>query len=234
MKSNNQPKNKIRVAILDDHQTMLDGYAYRLTGHANIQVVSTARFGDQLEPMLESNTIDVLLLDVGVPSSAEDPNPYPLLYLLPRIRKNYPELAILIISMHKLRSLVQAVMDAGAKGYIVKDDTQAIMKLGEIISSVAAGGVYFSDQSFAALVSKPAQQDDVQLLTKRQREVLSLCAAKPGETIEKLASELGVAGSTLRNLLSDSYKRLKVRNLAAAIIKARELGLITPLPPSPA
>jgi DNA-binding NarL/FixJ family response regulator len=49
--------------------------------------------------------------------------------------------------------------------------------------------------------------------------------------MELIAKDLNIAGSTLRNLLSDSYKRLKVRNLTAAIIRARELGLITPLPP---
>lgn len=231
MQKNNDPKNKIQVAILDDHQSMLDGYAYRLSQHDNIHVAGTARYGDELEDMLEKNKIDVLILDVGVPSSADDQNPYPLLYLLPRLRKSYPDVAILIISMHKLRSLVQAVMQAGAKGYILKDDNQAIMKLGEIVTSVAAGGVYFSDQSFAAWVSGPDDEDEIKLLTQRQREVLSLCAAKPGHTMDRIAKELDIAGSTLRNLLSDSYKRLKVRNLAGAIIKARELGLITPLPP---
>ena len=48
---------------------------------------------------------------------------------------------------------------------------------------------------------------------------------------EDIAGKLGVANSTLRNLLSDSYKRLKVNNLAAAIMKARQLGFITPLDP---
>jgi DNA-binding NarL/FixJ family response regulator len=233
MKMNSSLKQPhIRIAILDDHQSTLDGYAYRLTPYKNIEVVATARYASQLDEMLEKQPINVLILDVGVPSSEEDENPYPLLYLLPRLRKAYPEMAILIISMHKLHSLVQAVMKAGAKGYILKDDTQAIMQLGEIVTSVAAGGVYFSEGSFAALVNQPAPEQDVNLITKRQQEALSLCAAKPGYTMDKIAEELDIAGSTLRNLLSDSYKRLKVRNLAAAIIKARELGLITPLPPA--
>lgn len=224
-------KEKINVALLDDHQGILDGHAFRLSSHKNIEVVATARFGDQLEPMLAEHDIDVLILDVGVPASEEDKSPYPLLYLLPRLKDQYPHMAILIISMHKVRAMVQAVMQAGARGYILKDDTKATMQLGEIVTSVAAGGVYFSEQSFAAWVNNPAPQDDVQLLTQRQRQVLSLCAARPAYTMAMIAKELSIAGSTLRNLLSDSYKRLKVRNLAAAIIKARELGLITPMPP---
>jgi DNA-binding NarL/FixJ family response regulator len=233
MKAKSSPKKKkIRVAILDDHQGTLDGYAYRLTPYKNINVVATARFGDQLEGMLANGGVDVLLLDVGVPASENDPNPYPLLYMLPRLHEQHPDMTILIISMHKQRTLVKAVMDAGAKGYILKDDRQAIVQLGEIISSVAAGGVYFSEQSFAMLTNKQTSPEGVRPITKRQREVLSLLAAKPDAKMDALAKELNIVPSTLRNLLSDSYKRLKVRNLASAIGRARELGLITPYPPS--
>ncbi len=234
MKAKASPRKKrIRVAILDDHQGTLDGYAYRLTPYKNINVVATARFGDQLEGMLSNDGVDVLLLDVGVPSAENDPNPYPLLYMLPRLHEQHPDMAILIISMHKQRTLVKAVMDAGAKGYILKDDRQAIVQLGEIITSVAAGGVYFSEQSFAMLTNRPSSTEGVGPITKRQSEVLSLFAAKPDAKMEDLAKELDIASSTLRNLLSDSYKRLNVRNLASAIGRARELGLITPFPPSP-
>lgn len=224
-------QRKIQVAILEDHPGTVDGYIYRLSLSPNIEVVATARFGDQLEAMLAGHSVDVLILDVSVPASKDGHTPYPLFNVLPRIKKEYPSLTILVISMNKQRTLVRAVMDAGAKGYILKDDEQAFLKLGEIVTSVAAGGVYFSQQSYEALTNKPNLNDDVEMLTERQREALSLCAAYPGYTKDKIARKLGIASSTLRNLLSDSYRRLKVNNLAAAIIKARQLGLITPLDP---
>jgi DNA-binding NarL/FixJ family response regulator len=224
---------KIKVAILDDHQSAVDGYAYRLSSHKNIDVVATANFGDQLEPLLAQNEVDVLVLDVSVPTSESDQNPYPLLYLVPRLRADYPKMAILIISMHKQRTLVRAVMEAGANGYILKDDRQAIMQLGEIVKSVAAGGVYFSEQSYAVLSEKSPLVDDVQLLTKRQLQALSYSAAFPDVSTKQLAKELNIGPSTLRNLLSTTYGRLGVNSRAAAIAKARELGLITPYPPEP-
>jgi DNA-binding NarL/FixJ family response regulator len=170
---------KIKVAILDDHQSAVDGYAYRLANHTNIDVVATANFGDQLEPLLAKTEVDVLVLDVSVPTSESDQNPYPLLHLVPRLRADFPNMAILIISMHKQRTLVRAVMEAGANGYILKDDRQAIVQLGEIVKSVAAGGVYFSEQSYAVLSEKSPLVDDVQLLTKRQLQALSYSAAFP-------------------------------------------------------
>lgn len=224
-------KGKIRVAILDDHPGMVDGYLYRLSGSPNIEVVASARFGDELEPMLAAHEVDVLILDVSAPASRGEHTPYPLFSVLPRIQSEHPQTAVLIISMFKQRTLVQAVMQAGAKGYIVKDDEEALKRLGEIVTSVAAGGVYFSRESYDAWTNKAGQLDDVRMLTERQREVLSLYASNPGLTTEDIAGKLGVANSTLRNLLSDSYKRLKVNNLAAAIMKARQLGFITPLDP---
>ena len=70
-------------------------------------------------------------------------------------------------------------------------------------------------------------QADESLLTARQQEILSLIAAYPELTTTELALKLGVAHSTVRNLLSGAYAQLRVRNLAAAVVKARHLGLIT-------
>ena len=122
-------------------------------------------------------------------------------------------------------------MEAGAKGYIIKDDREAILQLGDIITSVAAGGVFFSKQSYDVLAGEETDPGEIKMLTKRQLEALSLCAADPNMSTAILAEKLSIAPSTLRNLLSDSYLRLNVNNRAAAISKARQLGLITPYPP---
>ncbi len=66
------------------------------------------------------------------------------------------------------------------------------------------------------------------ILTKRQIEAPSLCAAYPDESLASLADKLSVTGSTIRNLLSNTYLRLGVSHRAAAIAKARQLALITP------
>jgi DNA-binding CsgD family transcriptional regulator len=70
------------------------------------------------------------------------------------------------------------------------------------------------------------------MLTPRQLEALSLCASHPDGETGLLANQLGVTGSTLRNLLSNSYLRLGVRTRAAAIAKAHQLGIL-PVEPEP-
>lgn len=234
MPKKNSANQKVRVAILDDHQSVVDGYAFRLNEHKDIDVVATANYGDQLEPLLKKHAVDVLLLDVTVPTAEKDHNPYPILHVMPRLRETYPDMDILIISMHKQRALVRAIMEAGANGYILKDDRQAILQLGEIIKSVAAGGVYFSEKSYAVISDTSGPEDDVHILTTRQLEALSYCAAFPGVSTKVLARELRISDSTLRNLLSNAYSRLGVNSRAAAISKARELGMITPYSSHPA
>lgn len=221
----------IKVGILDDHQSTIDGYKFRLSDSHNIEVVATATYGEELEALVRDSDLDLLLLDVSVPTSPENPNPYPILHDIPKLLQNYPELAVLIISMHNQRTLIKAVMETGSSGYILKDDRQSILKLGEVITSVASGGVYFSQQSYNLIMSKNG--DDSSNLTKRQKEVLSLCASRPNSTTADIANKLDILPSTVRNLLSSSYLRLKVSNRAAAILRARELGLITPSAPDP-
>jgi len=120
--------------------------------------------------------------------------------------------------VHNEPALVKALVNTGISGYIFKSDSNSIIRLPAIIKKIAEGGTFFSSDE-----NLDKGQD---LLTGRQLEVISLCAEFPDTPAEKLALELGIAGSTFRNLLSESYERLNVRTKAAAIARARTLGLI--------
>jgi two-component system response regulator NreC len=218
--------SRIRVAILDDHQSIIDGLSYRLSMNPRIQIVSTATYGEELEPMISENEIDVLLLDVSVPNTPENHNPFPVLHIIPRLLKNYPKLSILIISMFTQHSLIDALVNTGISGYIFKDDQSSIQEIDKIVEKVANGGIYFSQGAYWDPNEKPVDS----LLTERQLEALSLSASRPdGDTIS-LAKKLGISGSTMRNLLSGAYLRLGVRTRAAAIAKAQQLGILPSTP----
>jgi len=218
---------KIRVAILDDHQGIIDGYQFRLNGAADIEVVATAIYGEELETILANNQVDVLLLDVHVPSSASNPNPYPILYQIPKLLQIYPDLSVLVISMHAQRTLINAIMESGASGYILKDDQASIRELASIVRMVANGGVHLSPLAYQQLLKRHTGELG-QPLTPRQLEALSLCAAHPGASTAELAQKMNIAHSTMRNLLSGTYLKLKVRTRAEAVARARQSGLITP------
>ena len=216
-------KNKIRVAIMDDHQGIVDGYRYRLSQVPEIELVATLAYGEDLEPALKEQPVDVLILDVNVPVSPNNSNPYPILHTIPSLLQRYPDLEILVISMFGDRSLIRAVVEAGASGYILKNDSQVIQELGKTILSIANGDVCFSEKAWKIFIGKKDEP-----FTSRQLEALSLCAAYPNSKTAELARKMEIANSTLRNLLSTVYLKLGVQTRAAAIAKAREQGIITP------
>jgi two-component system nitrate/nitrite response regulator NarL len=216
-------KKKIRVTIMDDHQSIVDGYLYRLNGVPEIEVIATLGYGDELETSLKEHPVDVLVLDVQVPISPGDPNPYPILHTIPKLLQLYPDLVILVISMHDQRGLIRAIVEAGASGYVLKNDNKILQELGKAILTIAEGGVCFSDRALKAFLTKNEEP-----FTPRQLEALSLCASYPNSKTAELARRMKIANSTLRNLLSIVYLKLGVQTRAAAIAKARELGVITP------
>jgi DNA-binding NarL/FixJ family response regulator len=222
-----QVKNKLRVALLDDHQGILDGYRYRLTRDPEIEVVATLYFGEELEDALARTQVDVLLLDLQVPTNPDNRNPFPILHLIPKLLSEYPRLSILIISMHAQPALIHSAMEAGASGYILKEDQELIRELPAIIHCVGQGEIRMSHQAYQQLLRRHTNELK-QPLTNRQLEALSLCAAYPDEIADDLALRMQIASSTFRNLLSNAYLKLNVRSRAAAVEKARRLGLLPP------
>jgi DNA-binding NarL/FixJ family response regulator len=183
---------------------------------------------DLLNMLEEQDPIHVLILDVNVPTSRTNSSPYPILYLLPVLLQRHPNLNILVISMHKENVLIKALIDAGASGYVFKDDREALQQFCLVIRTIASGNVYFSREAHKIIMRKSSAS---QPLSPRQMEVLSLCAAYPEKTTAELASMLAVADATVRNTLSVLYMRLGVRGRTAALFKARELGILTDMHP---
>jgi DNA-binding NarL/FixJ family response regulator len=168
------------------------------------------------------------LLDIGVPISADNSSPYPILHVIPDLLQKYANLVILVISMHAERSMIRAVMEAGSSGYILKDDRTTLRDLENVVISVASGGIHLSRQANDILLR--AGTGEIDLLSRRQREALSLCLAYPDSTTAELAKKMSISNSTIRNLLSGAYIKLGVRTRVSAVSKARQMGLITPEP----
>ena len=220
-------KKKINVAILDDHLIIADGYKYRLEKDETISVIASVQYADELMPMIESNEIDVLILDVGVPISKTNSNNYPIITVVQEIKELYPKILILVISMHNQRSLINGLMRAGASGYIVKEDSQNIRNLNNIVTAISTGGVFFSQDTYELLNPENVRKETPELSAKMMN-VLSIAASHPEYRMEDIAEILNMAPSTVRNTFSRAYGRLEVSNRTAAISKAQQLGILPP------
>ena len=215
----------VKVGILDDHPIVLSGYKAQLEQSPHIEVLWMARYYNEVQPHLSAHPPDVLILDASVDISPEDTHTFPILHEIPALLEKYPDMNILVISMHDRKAFIKAIQHAGASGYILKDDVESNQNLAEIIMAVAEEEIYYSPRAEHMLASPLG---DTPQLTKRQVEILSYCASSPNQTTKQLAESLNLAHSTIRNHLSDIYLRLGVRKMVSAIEKARQLGLITP------
>jgi len=217
--------NKIRVVIMDDHPLFVEGYLSRLSNCPTIEVVGTAYDGETMEAVLAKNPADIILMDVKVPLRAVGDEPYPILAAIPRLLQAYPDLEVLVVSMHDQPTLIRSILEAGASGYVLKEDRYFLDSLPDVITLVAKGGMYMSPVAKQRYFK---QSNSGPQLTPRQLQALSMCAAYPDANTSQLADKLGVAGSTIRNLLSNAYIILDVHSRVAAVAKAQQLGLITP------
>jgi DNA-binding NarL/FixJ family response regulator len=217
--------NNIQVGILDDHSAVIDGYKFKLRNAHDIEIAWAVGYYSEVLPNLKKHPVDVLILDASVANAPDDANIFPILHVIPSLLEEFPELYILIISMHNRRAFIRSVMQAGASGYIVKDDKDSHEKLAAIIRKIALGEIYYS-VSVATMLHN--LEVSIPNLTQRQREALAIKAANPNISTRDLADKMKIAPSTARNLLSDAYTRLGVQNISGAVAKAQQLGLITP------
>ncbi len=222
-------KNRmINVAILEDHQSIIDGYLYRLQGAPGIHVAATAKYGEELGAMLKQHhPIHVLIVDIQVPVSPKRQDVYyPVIKAIPGLLEKYPSMYILAITMHTQMVFVEELIEASVNGIIYKDETESIEKLAKIVEKIANGDFYFSEMA-SQKIKEIQKYNSKPILSARQREVLNLCAKDPDCTTKNIAEELGIKDSSVRTMLSLVYERLGVRNRTAAIEKARKLGLIS-------
>ena len=222
------PPLALRVATLDGFQGILDGYRFRFDPLPNVTVVVESLYATDFEAALASSSpVDVALMALHAPMSPSNPSTYPVMYTLPRLLERYPRLAIVIFAAQANAPQIHAIIEAGARGYIYKGDAQIYPVLGQVLAIVHQGGTYYSPTSQGALRQMDGQPGKHPLLTKRQLEALSLCAAYPHYTISDVAQVMGVRASTARNMLSQSYERLEVASRHEAVARAETLGLVT-------
>jgi two-component system uhpT operon response regulator UhpA len=221
---------RINVSILERFQATIDGYCFRLGENPDIEIRLIYFNAEDFLNELAKKETNVLITGISVRTSAENLNPFPILYYLEQFMRIKPDLKVLVISYVIQPQLIESLIDLGVNGFINKEDNKSIQNLATIVRLVADGGTYFSQ----GIQHNHFTGKGDRLLTKRQTEVLYFCSAYPDESTFTLGKMLNVSGSTLRNILSSIYLKLNVRTRTAAIMKAKELGILpTDLPYDP-
>jgi DNA-binding NarL/FixJ family response regulator len=209
------PPRRLRLVIVDDHALVRGAYARLLSFEDDITVVGEAGDADAALATVQRlwPAVDLVLLDLSLPGrSGFD--------LLVRWAARWPELPVLVCSMHDSAQWVAKALDAGARGFVTKSSEPSWLP--QAIRRAAAGEIVLSPDAQASLAN-PAAQPPQSLLSPREFEVLLLLARGAG--VERVAQALHIAPKTAANLQASLRAKLGLGNAVELLHYARRHGL---------
>jgi DNA-binding NarL/FixJ family response regulator len=213
----------VRVLICDDQAVVREGLAAILSTDSEIEVVGLAENGRQALGLLEETQPDVVLMDLKMPVLNG-------VQATSRLRRDYPDIQVLVLTTYADDRWLFDAIRAGASGYLLKDTRRD-----ELIAAVkgTAAGKCFLDPSVAGKLiqqvaaprpAEPPCDAEVEPLTEREREVVSLLAE--GHSNPEIARRLHLAPGTVRNYVSGILQKLGVADRTQAAIVALRRGLV--------
>lgn len=198
--------NLIRILLVDDHAVVRAGLRNALQEMPDVSVVGEVDDGADLFPALQMSTANLLLIDVNMPNF----NP---IEAVQRIRSQYPELKILVVSAFDDDIYVQGLMNVGVSGYHLKDQPLSDLRLA--IQKVMSGQRWVSGRLLDKLIQVDASQRETLKLTKRQKQILRLL--QRGLDNFGIGREIGISIKTVENHLTRMYRQLGVSSRLEAV-----------------
>lgn len=209
---------KITVLLAEDHHLIRAALVSFLAQEPDFEVIGEEGDGSKIIDKVEALKPNVLILDVHMPG-------HRVLKTTKTLKQKYPDLNILALSAYLQREYVVGLLQAGADGYILKDDpTESLV---EGIRAVMRGRRWVSTRAMDMLVQSVDSLQQQQLaddLTDREIEVLRLVAA--GMRNSQIAEEMFLTEQTIKNYLRKIFEKLMVESRVEAVVLAIKLGLI--------
>lgn len=215
---------KTRVLIADDHTIVRSGVRLLLQAEPDIEVVGEALDGGQAVTMAESLRPDVVLMDIAMPGTSG-------LEATRQIKSRFPEMCVLVLTMHRSDEYFFEMLKAGASGYILKGaDTSELIGA---VRTVARGEVFLYPAMAKELLQdylsrlQESNSSGQPPLTLREKEILRLLAE--GHSNKEIAEKLVVSPSTIHSHRTNLMKKLNLSSRYELIQYARQRGLIRDL-----
>ncbi|WP_136415125.1 MULTISPECIES: response regulator transcription factor [Oxalobacteraceae] len=208
----------IRIIIADDHELIREGIKKIIRSSRDMRVVGEAGDVDGILALAAQHAPDIAILDIGLPG-------YDGLEGLAEVRRRFPDMPVLILSMHPEERFAIRALKAGAAGYITK--AMAAEELIKAIRKVMSGGSYVSPRLAELLALEVREPHDAALhesLTDRELQVASLIAS--GKQIKQIAAELSISISSVNTYRLRIFKKMGLSSNASLIRYAVKHGLV--------
>ena len=199
----------IELLIADDHTLVREGLKQLFNSTQDIRVKAEASNGGKVLEALRCDSFDVIMLDVSMPGlSGED--------LVSRVRKRYPDLPILVLSMFNEAQIAKRKLQAGANGYLTKEcEPETLLNA---VRKLASGGRAISPELAERIAFESEGSNDEAPpsgLTQRERQILQLLAR--GLTLNEVADKLMISNKTVSTHKTRLMKKAGINNNAELI-----------------
>jgi DNA-binding NarL/FixJ family response regulator len=215
-------KKKMRLMLADDHQLVRAGFRALLKQIPAVEVVAEAADGREALDLFKKHRPDVVLIDIAMPKLNG-------LEAIGRITEEFPKAMVIVLSMHANQEYVVQAIQAGARGYLLKEDAASELKAA--IKGVTNGELYLSPRiskhlTHGELERVGVRYDPLAKLTPRQREILQLIAE--GSNTKEIAFHLGVSVKTVEAHRTQLMQRLGINDIPSLVRQAMRSGLVPP------
>lgn len=204
------------VVLIDDHTLVRAGLRALIEDLPGFRVVAEGAEGDAAVELLARHHPDVLIMDISMPRRSG-------LEALTRVRAEFPQIPVIMLSMHATREYVIGAIRAGASAYLLKEAAEVELALA--LEAVLAGQRYLSPKISGEVIDSLLQPAaEASPLTQRQREVLRLLAL--GRSTKEIAHELQLSAKTVESHRAQIMERLAIRDVAGLVVYAIRQGII--------
>ena len=204
----------IKILVADDHAMIRDGVRYLIQDEVDIEIIGEAVDGEDALEKIGELKPDVAIVDINMPNMNG-------LELIARLREEQPEVRIMVFSIHDEEEYMLKSIKFGAHGYMIKDaDREEFLKG---IRTIAEGGKFFGKNTEKLLVesyvnkleSPEPKVDPASILTKREKEILSLVAR--GLKSKAIGDKLFISARTVDNHRGNIMQKLKIHATAELV-----------------
>jgi DNA-binding NarL/FixJ family response regulator len=198
--------SKIKIILVDDHQMFRDGVRSVLSDEENIDIIGEIGAAEGLYELLKILNPDLIITDISLPGISG-------IEIAKYVCKNYPNVKILILSMHSNEEFITKALNAGANGYLPKDTSMT--ELLEAINAIYKGENYFnkniSDTILKSIINKSKNESTEQeTLSKREKEVITLVV--DGLTNKEIAEKLFISIRTVDSHKNNIMQKLNLKS----------------------
>jgi DNA-binding NarL/FixJ family response regulator len=206
----------MKILIVDDHKVVRDGVRFMLSDAPDIEVVGDADSAESMFQIIDSDPVDVVLLDIRMEGMTG-------LEALDRMASDFPQVRVLMLSMHDQPGYVRRAIELGASGYLLKSAGRE--EVLAAITAVSEGETYIHRSLMEPLLADVAGVSrQAGRLSPREQQVLQLIAN--GLENKQIARELQLSEATVKTYIRGVFDRLDVSSRAEAVAVGLRTGVI--------